>query len=122
VAAYDEPFLDDAAGRLVRPFTVINGRTRPTISMDLLSMVMATGLPPQAPLEPEHTRALSLCYQPTTVAEIAAHLRLPVAVAKVVLSDLVDCEAVSVRAPHPVADLTNRSVLERLLNGLQDRV
>jgi hypothetical protein len=122
VAAHDEPFLDDAAGRLVRPFTVINGRTRPTITMDLLSMVMATGQVPQASLEPEHTRALRLCRQPITVAEIAAHLRLPVAVAKVVLSDLVDCEAVSVRAPHPVADLTNRSVLERLLNGLQDRV
>jgi Protein of unknown function (DUF742) len=122
VAAYDEPFLDDAAGRLVRPFTVINGRTRPTITMDLLSMVMATGYFPRGQLEPEHTRALSLCHQPTTVAEIAAHLRLPVAVAKVVLSDLIDCEAVSVRAPHPVADLTNRSVLERLLNGLQDRV
>jgi hypothetical protein len=122
VAAYDEPFLDDAAGRLVRPFTVINGRTRPTIIMDLLSMVMATGYLPRAPLQPEHTRALTLCHQPTTVAEIAAHLRLPVAVAKVVLSDLIDCEAVSVRAPHPVADLTNRSVLERLLNGLQDRV
>jgi Protein of unknown function (DUF742) len=121
VAAHDEPFLDDAAGRLVRPFTVINGRTRPTITMDLLSMVMATGYRPRTQLQPEHTRALTLCHQPTTVAEIAAHLRLPVAVAKVVLSDLIDCEAVSVRAPHPVAD-TNRSVLERLLNGLQDRV
>jgi Protein of unknown function (DUF742) len=122
VASHDEPFLDAAAGRLVRPFTVSNGRTRPTITMDLLSMVMATGRAPRAHLEPEHTRALSLCNHPTTVAEIAAHLRLPVAIAKVVLADLIDCAAVSVRAPDPVADLTNRSVLERLLNGLQDRV
>jgi hypothetical protein len=122
VAAHDEPYLDDAAGRLVRPFTVSNGRTRPTISMDLLSMVMATGRAPRLQLEPEHARALSLCHEPTTVAEIAAHLRLPVAITKVVLSDLIDCASVDVRAPDPTADPANRSVLEKLLNGLRDRV
>jgi len=122
VGAHDEPFLDDAAGRLVRPFTVSNGRTQPTISMDLLSMVRATGRVPRAQLEPEHVWALRLCTEPTTVAEIAAHLRLPIAIAKIVLSDLVDCEAVRIRAPYPISDPTNRSVLEKLLNGLQDRV
>lgn len=85
-------------------------------------MVMATGRVPRGQLEPEHARAVSLCNEPTTVAEIAAHLRLPVAVAKVVLSDLIDCEAVSMRAPDPIADPANRSVLEKLLNGLQNRV
>jgi Protein of unknown function (DUF742) len=122
VAAYDEPFLDDAAGRLVRPFTVSNGRTRPSIPMDLLSMVLATGRVPTEQLEPEHVRALRLCTAPTTVAEVSAHLRLPVAITKVVLSDLIDYGAVGVRAPDPIADLTSRSVLEKLLNGLQDRV
>jgi hypothetical protein len=122
VGAHDELFLDGAAGRLVRPFTVSNGRTRPTITMDLLSMVMATGRVPRGQLEPEHARALSLCNEPTTVAEIAAHLRLPVAIAKVVLSDLIDCKAVSTRAPDPIADPRNRSVLEKLLDGLRDRV
>jgi hypothetical protein len=122
MAAHDEPYLDDAAGRLVRPFTVSNGRTRPTITMDLLSMVMATGRMPRLQLEPEHARALSLCNQPTTVAEIAAHLRLPVAITKVVLSDLIDCAAVDMRGPDPIADPANHSVLEKLLNGLRDRV
>jgi len=122
VGAHDEPFLDGAAGRLVRPFTVSNGRTQPTVSMDLLSMVRATGLVPYAQLEPEHARALSLCSEPTTVAEIAAHLRLPIAIAKIVLSDLIDCEAVNVRAPYPISDPKSRSVLEKLLNGLQHRV
>lgn len=121
MAAHDEPFLDEAAGRLVRPFAVSNGRTRPTITMDMLSMVMATGRVPRTQLEPDHARALSLCGEPTTVAEIAAHMRLPIAITKVVLSDLIDCDAIGIRAPHPVADLTNRSVLEKLLDGLQNR-
>lgn len=51
-AAGDGPWLDDAAGRLVRPFTVSNGRTRPTVALDLISQVMATGATPSATWAP----------------------------------------------------------------------
>lgn len=57
-AAGDGPWLDDAAGRLVRPYTVSNGRTRPTTALDLLSQVMATGATPSAtsgPSTPRHS-------------------------------------------------------------------
>lgn len=118
----DEPWLDDAAGRLVRPYTVSNGRTRPTNKLDFLSMVMTTGRVLNAHLDPDHAQALGLCHNPTTVAEIAAHLRLPAAVTKVLLSDLVDCGAVTTRDPSPAADPTDRFVLEALLNGLQQRL
>jgi hypothetical protein len=118
----DEPWLDDDAGRLVRPYTVSNGRTRPTTKLDLLSMVMATGRVPKAHLEPEHARALGLCDDPTTVAELAAHLKLPAIVTKVLLSDLVDYGAVTTRPPRPAADTTDRSLLEALLDGLQRRL
>ncbi|MGN9779586.1 DUF742 domain-containing protein [Micromonospora sp. H33] len=122
VGPEEEPFLDDDAGRLVRPYTVSNGRTRPSTRMELLSWVMATGRLPRGHLEPDHARALRLCAAPITVAEIAAHLRLPAAITKVVLSDLVDCGAVSTRAPSPIADHTERSVLEAVLHGLQQRL
>lgn len=56
----DGPWLDDAAGRLVRPFTVSNGRTRPTIALDLLSHVMATGATLSAISVPS-TRRRSTC-------------------------------------------------------------
>lgn len=59
-AAGDGPWLDDAAGRLVRPFTVSNGRTRPTIALDLMSQVMATGATPSATSAPS-TRRPSTC-------------------------------------------------------------
>lgn len=76
-AVGDGPWLDDAAGRLVRPFTVSNGRTRPSIAFDLLSHVMATGATPIGYLGPEHAQALDLCRAPVSVAEVAAHLKLP---------------------------------------------
>jgi hypothetical protein len=119
---WDELWLDDDAGRLVRPYTVSNGRTRPTTRLDLLSLVVATGRVPGGHLEPDHARILRLCAGPTSVAEVAAHLKLPAVVTKVLLSDLVDCGAVSTRAPGPATEPADRSVLEALLNGLQRRL
>ena len=95
----DDPWLDDDAGRLVRPFTVSEGRTEPSAPLDLLTMVRATGVPPDGYLSPEHDHVLRLCRGPMSVAEVAAHIRQPATVTKVVLSDLVDCGAVATRGP-----------------------
>jgi uncharacterized protein DUF742 len=114
----DEIWLDDAAGPLGRPYTVNAGRTRPTVELDLLSLVVATGHPPPV-MDPEHAQALALCRTPTSVAEVAAHLRLPAVVTKVLLADLVDCQAMIARAPRTAADRTDRALLEKLLDGLQ---
>lgn len=119
---HQEAWLDDAAGRLVRPYTVSAGRTRPTTPMELLSWVVATGVPPRGRLEPDHDVALRLCGVATTVAEVAARMRLPAAIAKVVLSDLVAVGAIRTRPPSPIADPTDRSILEKLLAGLQQRL
>ncbi|MGW0699827.1 DUF742 domain-containing protein [Streptomyces sp. NPDC002867] len=121
-APKEGPLLDDAAGRLIRPYTVSGGRTRPTTALDLLSLVMATGSAPQGHLGPEHTMALGLCHGPTSVAEISAHLRLPAVVTKVLLSDLVDCGAVTARAPRTHDTPTDRSLLEAVLDGLRRRL
>lgn len=117
--AGDGPWLDDAAGRLVRPFTISNGRTRPSVPLDLLSHVMATGVTPLGCLGPEYAQVLTLCRVPVPVAEIAGHLRLPAVVTKVLLADLLDCGALTTQPPvfphHP----TDRALLEAVLDGLR---
>jgi hypothetical protein len=118
----DEHWFDDAAGRLIRPYTVSDGRTEPTTPMELLSMVIATGRRPPGQLGPEHAQALVLCGNVTTVAEVAARLRLPAVVTKILLSDLVDLGVVDARAPDPMADSTNLTVLEAILDALERRV
>ncbi len=118
----DEHWFDDAAGRLIRPYTVSNGRTEPTTRMELLSMVIATGRRPQGQLGPEHAQALGLCGSFTTVAEVAARLSLPAVVTKILLSDLVDWGVVKTRAPDPMADSTNLTVLETILDALERRI
>ncbi|MGW3916426.1 DUF742 domain-containing protein [Streptomyces sp. NPDC005070] len=118
-AAGDGPWLDDAAGRLVRPYTVSDGRTRPSTALDLLSQVMATGATPLGYLGPEHSQALERCRAPVSVAEVAAHLKLPAGVTKVLLSDLVDCGALTTKPPQFHHNPTDRSLLEAVLDGLR---
>ncbi|MER6960655.1 DUF742 domain-containing protein [Streptomyces sp. NPDC000618] len=118
-AAGDGPWLDDAAGRLVRPFTVSNGRTKPSVALDLMSQVMATGATPLGYLGPEHATALQLTCAPVSVAEIAAHLKLPAAVTKVLLSDLLDCGALTTKPPEFQNNPTDRALLEAVLDGLR---
>lgn len=118
----EELWLDEAAGPLVRLYTVTNGRTRPTKSLDLLSLVKVTGHATYGQLGPEHSQVLGLCHAPTSVAEIASRLRLPVTVTKVLLSDLIDSGAVATPRQRSAAETTDRSVLEALLNGLHQRL
>lgn len=119
----DDKWLDGDAGRLVRPYAVTNGRTSPTMQLDLLTMVVATGSGSDGDLEMDHLYVLGLCRFPLSVAEIAARLRLPAVVAKVLLSDLVDCGAIRMAHPQAAAnESSNQILLERLLDGLQRRL
>lgn len=117
-AGDDEVWLDDEAGPLIRPYTVSAGRTRPTVELDLLSLVIATAKTPSG-MDPEHLQVLGLCRTPTSVAEVSAYMRLPVAVTKVLLADLVECEAMVMRAPQVTSGTVDRALLEKLLDGLQ---
>lgn len=115
-------WLDADAGRLVRPYTVSGGRTKPSVALDMLSMVRSTGRALKIDMTPEHSLALTLSRAPVTVAEIGAHLKLPVAVAKILLSDLIDQGAVTARPPDPAADPADRDILQRVLDGLHKRL
>lgn len=112
-------WVDREAGPLVRPYAVANGRTQPSRQLDLLSLVEATGRLSGWRLAPEHADAVQACQAPISVAEVASRLRQPVAVTKIVLSDLIDLELVTARPPEPVADPHDLEVLEVVARGLR---
>jgi hypothetical protein len=118
----DQEWLDGDSGRLVRPYTVSGGRTTPTQNLDLLSMMTATGTHPTGELEADHIEILNLCRQPLPVAEIAARMRLPAVVTKILLSDLLECGALTAAPARPDAALGGRVLLERVRDGLQQRL
>ncbi|GAA3765397.1 hypothetical protein HDA32_001687 [Spinactinospora alkalitolerans] len=122
-AARDQGFsyLDAAAGPLVRPYTMTGGRTRPVdTGLDMISVVVATRRHvDQVALEPEHASILDLCRRPVSVAEISAHLDIPLTVVKVLLSDLISKGDVLARAPLPAAELPQMNVLQAVLDGIR---
>ncbi|MFF7977021.1 DUF742 domain-containing protein [Streptomyces sp. NPDC007905] len=122
----ERPLLDDAVGRMVRPYTVSEGRTRPTCQFDLMTMVVATGTTLRSNLGLDHTHVLELCRSPVTVAEIAGLTRMPAAVIKVLLSDLVERGAVATRpfnlAMQGSSSAPDLDLLEALRDGLLKRL
>ncbi len=118
----DPPWLDNAAGQLVRPYLISNGRARPVMALARFARLTATGTALHGYVTPEHRLALVLCRIPASVTQLAGRLQLPMAVTKVLLGDLLDCGALTVQAPGPDDDPTDRSLLEAVLNGLRQRL
>jgi len=119
VTSEREIWYDDEAGPLVRPYAVTRGRTRgPTLSLQLITLVVATGTitrESRALLGPEHLQILSLCHYPTSVAELSAHLGLPLSIVKILIGDLVDMRLVATRS----AAMPDPHVLQAVLNGIR---
>ncbi|WP_412543838.1 DUF742 domain-containing protein [Longispora sp. K20-0274] len=112
-------WLDEDAGPVVRPYAMTRGRTRPsTGEFDLIALVVSTGAT-AAGLEPEHTAILGLCDAPLSVAEISAHLDLPVGIIRVFLGDLLTAGLIQARAPQPAAELPSRRTLLAVIDGLR---
>ena len=98
----DEVWLDAEAGPVVRPYALTQGRTRHGgESFDLVATVLATARPP------------------TTVADIASDLDLPLGVVRIILADLRDYGLVLISTPVVLAERVDRHTLREVLNGLR---
>jgi hypothetical protein len=117
---YDEEMVEDA--RVVRPYALTRGRTRPGRA-DLPLEALVRSVPgSQDPVgTSERRRILELTGdQILSVAELSAHLSLPLGVVRVVVGDLADEGLVVVHSGSPAAaaPATNLKVLESVLNGI----
>ena len=106
----------------VRPYAVTGGRTSPTSSdLPVEALVQALG-EPEVTMTPEKRRILELTSsQYLSVAELSAHVRLPVPVVRIVVGDLADAGAVRVHGltrTDGYNPSTTLSVLESVLNGI----
>jgi len=117
----DERWLDAEAGPVVRPYALTQGRTRHAgESFDLVATVMATRAvaDPRA-LAPEHISVLQLTRRPTTVADIASDVDLPLGVVRIILADLRELGLVAIRTPVVMAERIDQHTLREVLNGLR---
>ncbi|WP_035854435.1 DUF742 domain-containing protein [Cryptosporangium arvum] len=116
------PWVEDDETEAVRPYAVTGGRTTPSVPVDLMALVRATGSVPEHHLDPDQLYAVHACArEPRTVAELAATLRRPVQVTKILISDLIGLGAVRMRTPvAAIGGHTHERLLEKLLDGLEN--
>ncbi|KIF69364.1 hypothetical protein HY68_13410 [Streptomyces sp. AcH 505] len=114
------PGRDDSPDRL---YTLTGGRSRPhSDTFDLVTLVVAES--ERTPgMQSEHAAILRMCGRPTAVVEIAAELKLPVSIVRIMLCDLQDTGRISARHPRTdrAADrLPDPDILEQVLVGLRN--
>lgn len=111
--------------RMVRPFTLTRGRTRPSRDDFTLITLVTTVGPPNMPvdqgMQPEHAWILHMCAQPLAVVEIAAQLDLPVSTTTILLCDLLEQGRIEARPPiQSVASAQDQQIvlLQKVRDGL----
>ena len=106
---------------LVRPYAMTRGRTAPRTSLALEALVSSSTSAHQdlSHLTPEKQAIISMCRQVRSVAEIAALLRMPLGVARVVISDMEADRLVQVHHPRTESGKPDVNLLERVLSGLR---
>ena len=109
-------------GSLVRPYTKTGGRTRSDYDLAIEALVSTSerGKAPDAAGRPEHRSICGLCLDTRSVAEVAAHLRLPLGVARVLIGDMAGMGLVLIhQSGMVVGDRPSIEFMERVLSGLR---
>ena len=113
---------DDPAG--ARPYVVTRGRTQAKHMLDLMACVRATDKAADlSGLTPQHLRLLDACRahgdtESVTVGDIVTAVPYPLMVARILLSDLIESEAVIHRLTLVTGEPPSPDLLQRLHRGL----
>ncbi len=114
---------DDDGPSLVRPYALVQGRTRAGAAPPIpVEAIVVTELHAnRSDLVLERAAIARLCERPHSIAEVSALLRVPVGVIRVLVGDLTAERFVHVNLPlDPHADgAVDRVLLERVLAGLE---
>ncbi|WP_410630594.1 DUF742 domain-containing protein [Amycolatopsis sp. cmx-4-83] len=111
-----------SANSRVRPYTRTGGRTRSDHNLALEALVSTSddGRRYRGVRSVEHRRICDLCLDTRSVAEIAAHLRLPLGVVKILVGDMADIGLVLIHQTELIlGDRSSREFMERVLAGLR---
>ncbi|WP_018221332.1 DUF742 domain-containing protein [Salinispora pacifica] len=83
------PAAEPADEAAVRPFLLTGGRTRPVQDgLRVETLLSARPAALSAPLRFEANRIVTLCQRPTSVADLAVAMRVPLGVVRVLVADL----------------------------------
>jgi hypothetical protein len=128
VAHEQHGYEQGPANRVVPVYAFTRGRTRSAgQELPIEALVTVTDVALQREHDPslqvEWRIIIGMCDQPMSVAEIGIGLRVPIAVARVLLGDLANAGYLTVHMPRSAAGDTGpgQAILGRLIDGLRAR-
>jgi hypothetical protein len=125
-AAFTQAPSPEDQTAIVRPYALTGGRTRANYALELETLVSARdyatgGFPEVAAEQIECVSIMEECRTPRSVAEIVSVMRLPLGVARVLISDAADAGLVTVHKTITGNDGAEAHLvlMERVLSGLR---
>lgn len=116
--AIAEMAVEDLNTRFVRPYVYTGGRTRSRYELGLETLVSTPAAAFERPELAEHLPVLDLCRRPTSIAEVAALVGVPIGVARVIVGDLAVTGGLVVHRTVS-AEGPDVALMERVLSGLR---
>ncbi len=117
----DDPhFPREEAASIVRAYSWTGGRTSSSHQLEIETLVSTVDRDHPGALKSEYQEVLNLVGRPRSVAEVAALLRLPLGVAKVLLGDMAERRLIDVHDTGSVDGAQpDLGLMERVLSGLR---
>ena len=114
---------DDGPALRVRSYVLTQGRTRSNADLPIETLVRVTpqGVSATPRLQLERKKIVALCNAPLSIAEISAHLSIPLGVARVLVGDMAEEGFLQSYQPQhaQTGERPDLKLLERVLDGLQ---
>jgi hypothetical protein len=97
----------------------VAGPSPPRHDLDLITLVVTSSYE-NAATGPEYAGILRICQYPLSIAEISATLGLPLAVVKILVSDLIDQGNLIFSSPPATnTDTPDMDILQAVLDGIR---
>jgi len=108
----------------VPPYAITGGRTRSDVDLAIESLLSTTEQGKEAKLNHEKAGIIKLCAEMMSVAEVSAHMKIPLQVIKVLAGDLITAGhlktgATATSQKGDGKERPDLQLLNRVLDGLQ---
>lgn len=116
----DDIVFEDEESQTLRPFLLTGGRTHANVDgIAFETLVEKTSNVDKSPLRFESAKVIAMCDEPISVAEISAHLSIPLGTAMVLIGDLVaDGNLIAHRTINAATD-AGVSLVTRIIAGVK---
>ncbi len=118
MSTYDPNRAPSSGGDLIRPYLATAGRTTSRVEgLKLETLVQQTGTTPSTRFE--STKVYQLCQLPISLAELSAHLSMPLGSVKVIVGDLISSGDLKAHRTVDGSSSDDVQLITRLISGVR---